>query len=963
MYRRLFSVFLLIYCLSLSAQQIGDAFKGVIMGVVPANAVSLNGDWKFRFMEGQDWSKYKDFFQTGYNDQRWETIPVPGNWDVLGYTKPRYGNPEALTGLYRRWFTVPENWRGEQVFLRFDGVLRGYDVWVNGRYVGKWESSYNSCQFDITPYLTSDENLLSLRVYTVYKGSDFDGNDDWAQVGISRDINIFPVPQTHVKDITIKTLYLEKDKATIGLDVEAASFSSQAKKQLSFQGSIIAQNGQVIAEFEYPILNNKKLHKEITIKKPQLWTAETPSLYRLSYRLKSGKEVLQSGSEKFGIRLLTIEGNVIKLNGVAIKLRGVTLHETDPFEGKVISKELILTDMRLMKEANINFIRTSHYPHAPLFYELCDSLGFYVMNEVPFGFGDQNLTDTTFQDILLTRANATVLRDKNHPCILFWSIGNENPLTPITEVTGQYVKKLDSTRPICYPQQHSYFLELKYNLPDFVDIYAPHYPPVQTLEYYAKTATKPVILTEYCHSLGQSLEEHKELWEIIEANTNLAGGNIWEWVDQGMSFNKRKKDFFTWTDNLWLNETGGIYMNGNQGADGLLYANRIPLSNYYEVQRNYAQSQLIDTTLILSSGKQTVPLRIRNRYDFINLQGNVDFQWYLTLNRDTVAQGKFSPDCQPHSTSIHSLDISLPQGWDNKLCLLHFSMTNKQNARINTQTIRVFPSDNGKESLVLPTPYSASSPWTYLQKMPLLRVGRKTSMSEDNRVSDKVIKHYLMLPQQTSNTYHGEEEYDYSNDEITVHGSVIYTPTSDNGIKLDFTMSPEGSDKLLLETGIGFLLSDDITKVQWIGNGPYASYPGKQSANEYGIYGLAAGDIYFEGNRMGIDLILCTNDQGDGILVKCDNGNFNFEQTDKGIVITYNARVSGLGGKLRTTSFPVYANQVGEIKGSFTLYPVKGSSWSSSMKDLFVQPETITPYKPFLSVYDIYLLKFNDIVK
>ena len=492
-------------------------------------------------MEGQDWNKYKDFFRSDYNDQRWETIPVPGNWDVLGYTKPKYGNPEALTGLYRKWFTVPENWRGKQVFLRFDGVLRGYEVWVNGQYVGKWESSYNSCQFDITPYLTSDENLLSLRVYTIYKGSDFDSNDDWAQVGISRDVNIFPVSQTYVKDITIQTLSLEKDKATIGLDVETATFASQAKKQLSFQGTIIAQSGQVIAEFEYPIMINKKLHKEIAIKKPQLWTAETPSLYRLSYRLKSGKEVLQSGSEKFGIRLLTIEGNVIKLNGVAIKLRGVTLHDTDPFEGKIISKELILTDMRLMKEANINFIRTSHYPHAPLFYELCDSLGFYVMNEVPFGFGDQNLMDTTFQDILLTRANATVLRDKNHPCILFWSIGNENPLTPIAEATGQYVKKLDPTRPICYPQQHSYFLKLKYDLPDFVDIYAPHYPTVQTLEYYAKTATKPVILTEYCHSLGQSLEEHKELWELIEANTNLAGGNIWEWVDQGMSFYKRKK--------------------------------------------------------------------------------------------------------------------------------------------------------------------------------------------------------------------------------------------------------------------------------------------------------------------------------------------------------------------------------------------------------------------------------------
>jgi len=241
------------------------------------------------------------------------------------------------------------------------------------------------------------------------------------------------------------------------------------------------------------------------LKNPKLWNAETPHLYKLEYQLIAGRQVLQSFYENFGVREVTIDKDVFKLNGVPIKLRGVTLHATDPFNGKVISEDLYLKDMKLMKEASINFIRTSHYPLDPYFYELCDSLGFYVMSEVPFGFGDSNLYDSTYQDILLTRAEATVQRDKNHPSILFWSIGNENPLTYISEETGKYVKRKDPTRPICYPMQHNYFLSLDYNIPDFIDIYAPHYPTVETLKYYADTATKPVILTEYCLFFGTNL--------------------------------------------------------------------------------------------------------------------------------------------------------------------------------------------------------------------------------------------------------------------------------------------------------------------------------------------------------------------------------------------------------------------------------------------------------------------------
>jgi beta-galactosidase len=672
-------------------------------------------------------------------------------------------------------------------------------------------------------------------------------------------------------------------------------------------------------------------------------------------------QVLQSFTEKFGVRQITIDKDVLKLNGVAIKLRGVTLHATDPFNGKVISEELNKIDLKMMKEASINFIRTSHYPREPRFYELCDSMGFYVMSEVPFGFGDSNLYDKSFQDILLTRADATVHRDKNHPSILFWSIGNENPLTHIAEQTGKYVKQKDSTRPICYPMTNDYFLSLNYKIPDFVDIYAPHYPTVDILKYYAETAIRPVILTEYCHSLGQSLEEHKELWEIIETNKNLAGGNVWEWVDQGMVKRARKKTIFKNTVDLWLNDSTAITMNGNSGADGLLYANRVPKTNYYEVKKNYAQVQILEKEFFLSTGKHQIPLHLNNRFDFINLKDNIICNWYLTANNDTVSKGTFSPNCEPHQQTEHRITIDLKHDPSKKVILMHFAFCNQEGICINQQNIKILP-EAGKIYFrqLLDNVIEHNNHKSYIQQGPLMRVGRKTTMSEDIRIPNKFINNYLILPQLIDTI---KNNYLFENEEIKIKGEIKYSVRSNNGISVNFNLIPLPLDKILLETGIAFLLDKSITKIQWLGYGPFASYPGKANANNYGIYSLEQEDIYFEGNRMGVDLVLCTNDNGDGLLLVCDNDNVNFERTDQGIVVSFNTHVSGIGSKLRVTSFPVYAREITSISGNFSLYYIEGSNWNSLIKDLFVKPDEVKKaYTPFISVYDTYLKKFNIIL-
>jgi beta-galactosidase len=318
-----------------------------------------------------------------------------------------------------------------------------------------------------------------------------------------------------------------------------------------------------------------------------------------------------------------------------------------------------------------------------------------------------------------------------------------------------------------------------------------------------------------------------------------------------------------------------------------------------------------------------------------------------------------------------------------KICLLHFDVLNKQNICINHHVIKINTTSHGAliekrlgasktESLQFGnvqanTDFPDCKLKSFIQQGPLMRVGRKTSMSEDARIPDKVIKNYLALPKLLSTLMYGHKDsiskhYLYENPSITVRGNIDYSLLN-GGVKIDFTMKPEQSGKILLEAGIAFLLDSAISQVQWLGNGLYASYPGKMSANNYGLYSLSSNDIYFEGNRMGVDMVLCTNVNGDGVLLVCKDGKINFERTDKGIVLSFNTHVSGLGGKLRPTSFPVYADKIGAITGSFSLYYVDGNNWNPLLKDLFVSPNEVKKaFIPFISAYDTYLKKFNDMV-
>ena len=871
-----------------------DAFQGILPVTDAKMQKSLNGQWNLKVVEGITADA-----TVPAADDSWGKIPVPGCWENYGFCKAKYDSPNALTGYYRTKFSVPEEWRGQRIVLRFDGVLYGYDLWINGHQAGSWRSGYNTALFDITDYLVQGEQELAMRVISQFPGSDFDYNDDWAPNGIFRDVTLMAVPCIHLSDLTIHT----QNDGTVDVKTVIAN----GDKHTNVSHEILDAQGKVVG-------SNKVNH-------PNLWTAETPYLYTLRTTLKQKGKKLQTFHHKFGFRELTIDGKVIKLNGQPIKFRGVTCHATDPNTGKVISDSLTLKDMKLMKEASINYIRTSHYPREPRFYELADSLGFYIIDEVPFGYGDKNLYKKEFYPVLQQRAQATIRRDKNHASVLIWSLGNENPLTDICVQLGEYVKsQLDTVRPICYPQIGSYFRSFNYKLPKVIDIYAPHYPTTEQLKDFYQRADRPVIFTEYLHTLGVSFEDHDRQWEIIERTPCLAGGSVWEWVDQGMKFGARNVNRYGYEEKVYTSATEGFEMCGNKGTDGLLYADRTPLPNYYELQHNYARTFVSEV-----NGSE---LKIVNRYDFLNLKNNVTFHWALTNNRDTVQRGSFSVDCQPHAETTYQLSLPRKDG----LSLLQLAIEDAQGNTFLRQSFVLNKPERLIDTSIL-TPHSTLP----IQEGPLVRVGRKPTLAETMRVKSESIARYL---QPLDNPY-------------------VKAEVKSDGNSYSYTLTPVDTvHHFLGELGIAWLLDSKIDRVQWIGHGPFASYPGRQQANRYGIWSMQKDDLYFEGNRMGIDAAWFSDKDGNGILIAGNQLNINFEQTDRGLLVTVNAAVCGQGPKFSKTAFGVWSNEVGTKNGAFQLYRTEAGSLISP----FAPPAKIQSlFRPFFKQYDTYLMKYNDI--
>lgn len=973
----------------------------VLIPTESADKILLNGNWKFKYIGSSTIGKDSTFFDPKVDINGWGNIKVPGNWELQGFAEPFYGRDlkEGL-GLYRTLFTVPGNWKNRPVYIAFDGVQYGYDLWVNGKFAGSFSSSFNRQTFDITKFVAPGKTAtLAVKVSTRVKGWEFDTNDDWSLSGIMRDVTLFSLPQTHLKDLVIKTFVETYNNATLSVSalIEGATETAIAKST-TVSAQLIGPDGKLVKTFA---LNSKKenngntasFDQVVKISSPHLWTAETPDLYTLIVSLKVGQAKLQQYRQKIGIREVSWADGVLKLNGKPIKLRGVDHHDLSPVNGRSMTEKEIKQDLKLMQEANINFIRTSHYQPNNRLIELCDSLGFYVIEEVPFGYGDEHLNDTTYLPILKKRAKATLWRDKNHPSIIIWSVGNENPLTEICKETGKYVKSLDNTRPYCFPEVGSYFDKLAAKFPDSIDILAPHYPDASRLRGYAERFNKPMVVTEYAHALGLDFDRMETLWEIMYAHPKLAGGAVWDFFDQGLLRKSPQKTIpGTFTTSAWLDSVTVYDNHGNEGADGIVYANRVPQVDYWQVRKVYTPVKAIDDTLAAIPGKQNVQVKLINRYDFTNLS---ETQLTWTLYADTTAiQAGISPmKCAPHDTLALNIVLILPQKLTANYYYLKLQFRDKRNYTFYDKTyplrIRGSAPDFQKKLAVKSSkPVLNSNTISFGQATfsvdnktgmvilknngllsiadgPYARMGRKTTMSEQATTAKSTSDnfpvwqpHLLTAPEVSVESITANKivvNYSYQRGNGIgqfINGKVEYIISDSGRIDVHYRFVPKNAKGTALEAGISFLLPASLTEFRWIGKGPYPAYPGKNRLDEFGFYHLNSADINYQGNREDVDIAILSDNKGNGFALIASNSNIAVENSSKGVVISQNAYVSGRFNKGSNPEHNVHVESLKEISGDFSIVPLQ-SNWPLNLRQLFGDPShVVVPFKPFYNSYD-----------
>lgn len=681
-------------------------------------SICLDGTWKFRWTPVPD-ERIVEFYQTDFNDKDWVGFPVPANWEVNGYGTPIYvsagypfkidpprvmGEPKVdyttykernPVGQYRRSFQLPAGWEARgQTFLRFEGVMSAFYVWINGERVGYSQGSMEPSEFNITNYLHAGENQIALEVYRYSDGSYLEDQDFWRFGGIHRSIHLLHTPDIRIRDYAVRTLPVSTDYQDfiLQIDPQFSVYRGMTGKGTTLQGVLKDASGREIATLKgdvedildlehkagrmnewYPQRGPRKLGRmSATIKSPKRWTAETPYLYKLHLTLLTAEgEVIEQVEQAVGFRSVEIRNGQLLVNGAPVRFRGVNRHEHDPRTARVMSEERMLQDILLMKQANINAVRTSHYPNVSRWYELCDSLGLYVMDEADIeehGLRGTLASTPDWHAAFLDRAVRMAERDKNHPSIVMWSMGNESGYGPNFAAISAWLHDFDPTRPVHYEGAQGAGGEPD---PKTVDVISRFYTRVKQeylnpgiaegedkeraenarwerlLEIAERTNdNRPVMTSEYAHSMGNALGNFKEYWDEIYSNPRMLGGFIWDWVDQGI--------YKTLPDGRIMVAYGGDFGDKpNLKAfcfNGLLMSDRETTPKYWEVKKVYSPVELR-----VESGE----LRVTNRNHHTDLS-QYRCLWTLSIDGKQKDQGEITlPEVAPGESETIPLPVSI----------------------------------------------------------------------------------------------------------------------------------------------------------------------------------------------------------------------------------------------------------------------------------------------------------------
>ena len=644
------------------------------------NYLSLEGMWKFLGVENAD-QRPANFFAEDFDDRGWRRMPVPGMWELNGFGDPIYVNigfawrghfqnnpPEVPVkdnhvGSYRRVVNIPDSWQGKQVVAHFGSVTSNMYLWVNGQFVGYSEDSKVAAEFDITPYLRKGDNLIAFQTFRWCDGSYCEDQDFWRLSGVARDSYLFARDKAvHIDDIRV-TPDLDATYTDGSLKVDV---SFTGKCNLTFQ--LFDAEGNTVLEQGVQNLKGNNAQVTLNVKNPRKWTAETPYLYTLVVCPTTPNArftPFEAIPVKVGFRKVEIRNSQFLVNGQPIYIKGADRHEMDPDGGYVVSRERMIQDIKIMKQFNINAVRTCHYPDDPVWYDLCDEYGIYLCaeaNQESHGFGyrdDSEAKKPQFALQILQRNQHNVGVNFNHPSVVIWSLGNETVDGPNFTAAYKWIKSQDLSRPVHWEQARK---------GDNTDIMCPMYASQEWCENYAKSDKpedqKPLIQCEYNHAMGNSGGGFKEYWDLVRRYPKFQGGFIWDFVDQALhGKDAQGRAIYTY---------GGDYNNydasdNNFNCNGLISPDRVPNPHMYEVGYEYQNvwAEVVDA--------KAHRVKVRNEFFFRNLD-NVRMEWQLTEGGNVVQQGSIDRlDIAPQQTAEYTLPITrdiTPSACINVFCRL-----------------------------------------------------------------------------------------------------------------------------------------------------------------------------------------------------------------------------------------------------------------------------------------------------
>lgn len=876
-----------------------------------AFTASLNGEWKFKFVPRLD-QRPKDFFEKNKDLSSWDDITVPSNWEMKGYGFPFYvengygikRNPPLIAvenspvGSYKRVFTIPKDWRNRQTILHFGGVASAFYVWVNGQKVGYSQGSKTPSEFEISSLLQIGQNEISVQVFKYSDGYYVEDQDMWRLAGIQRDVFLYSRPKTHIRDFELVTDLINDYKdAAFSLVVELGSDNRKIKSNSKVEVKLIDENDKTIYTETKGTMGQKHLISfEKMIASPKLWSAEKPNLYQLEMTLSQGNKVLQRINQPVGFRECEVKQSQLVVNGKAIYIKGVNRHEHDPYTGHVVDKASMLKDIQLMKENNINCVRTSHYPCDPLWYELCDKYGLYVVDEANIeshGMGykpDEALANQPeWKDTFIDRTERMFERDKNHPCIIIWSLGNETGSGCNFASTYAWLHQNDrSKRPVQSEDGGK---------GPTTDIYCPMYKKIDVLiNHTLYLPQKPLILCEYAHAMGNSVGNLQDYWDVIEKYPSLQGGHIWDWVDQGLAA-KTKEGKFYWAygGDLAPKDTPS---SNNFCLNGLVTADRTLKPHIHEVKKVY---QNVEFKL---ADYHTGLIELKNKYFFTNLK-DFKFSWKLEGNGIELGQGEIE-DVNLEAQKSGLFKTQFPQlaiEPNTEYFVTFYALQKVKEGLLKQNTLIA------SEQVKLPF---------YNKEVAEIECARHTTVGFDEQTSAlnsfKVDGKELILEALHPNFWRASTDNDLGGDiynrclpwknagkeakllssnrnkttdgyEITAHYQlpvgesdfIIHYQIHNKGyVDVNCTFIP-GNDTLPLLPRIGVTLKvkKEHSQVEWFGRGPFENYYDRNTSSFVGLYKGNVANQYFPysrpqetGNKTDVRWMSLSNNSNIGLKVE-----------------------------------------------------------------------------------------------